>query len=100
MIRALALLAGLALAGCAVQPARAEEGLPPNCAPSKTVLAYLEEKFGETPESIGVESDQTAISVFVSKAGTWTLVRLHRSGVSCILAAGANWSGADKGRGS
>lgn len=83
-----ALLLALALAG---GPAPA--GAPPalaSCGPLDAQRAALA-GYEESPLGYGRAADGLALVMFVSLAGTWTLLSVDAAGVACIEASGDRW---------
>ncbi len=59
------------------------------CGERKSVVAQLEEKYGETRRSIGVQDGRGIIEVYASdKTGTWTILVTNTDGKTCLMAAG------------
>lgn len=82
----IAALLGLAFAA----PSAAAEGR--SCAQREKVVARLAERFGETLQSIGLQSETGMVEVYASEAtGTWTILLTGPDGASCLLAAGQAW---------
>lgn len=63
----------------------------PTCAPHAAVVQSLAEQYREKSQSIGVVDSKTVIEVFVSDAGTWTIIATDTNGKSCVLSAGEGW---------
>lgn len=63
----------------------------PTCAPHAAVVRSLAEQYREKPQSVGVVDSKTVIEVFVSEAGTWTIIATDTNGNSCVLSAGEGW---------
>lgn len=63
----------------------------PTCGPRTVVAQSLAEQYREKPQSIGVVDDKTVVEVFVSDAGTWTIIATDTNGNSCVLSAGEGW---------
>ncbi len=64
----------------------------PACAKRDLVVQRLEERFGETLRSMGLNQNEGLVEVFASEAtGTWTILMTMPDGVSCLLAAGRMW---------
>ncbi|WP_318608740.1 hypothetical protein [Mesorhizobium sp. BAC0120] len=63
----------------------------PTCGPRKEVVAKLAQDFKESQQSVGVVNAQALLEVFVSGAGTWTILATGTDGNSCILSAGKDW---------
>jgi hypothetical protein len=90
MTRAITLLGtvGAAALALSAQPTAAQA---PTCGPHETVVQSLAEQYREQPQSVGVIDNNTVLEVFVSDAGTWTIVVTDTAGRSCVLSAGEGW---------
>lgn len=65
---------------------------PRTCAQREKVVARLAERFGETLQSIGLQSAEGMVEVYASEAtGTWTILLSRPDGATCLLAAGEAW---------
>ena len=62
-----------------------------NCAPLSVMAEELGIEFGEARHAAGLSTQGTLFQVFMSEAGTWTLVISAPDGHACALAAGTNW---------
>ena len=86
-------LARLAIATsllAATPAANAEETAA--CAERAGVVRKLQEKFGETLRSLGLQRDDAVVEVYASEAtGTWTILMTRPDGSTCLLAAGQRW---------
>ncbi len=61
------------------------------CAERAKFLAYFDEKFDESPVSMGLMTDGRVIEVLTSEQGSWTIIVTKASGESCGLASGDAW---------
>ncbi len=61
------------------------------CGPRNNVVANLEKGYSEHPVSMGLASNGAVIEVFLSEAGTFTIVMTRPNGLSCLMAAGKDW---------
>ena len=62
--------------------------LPHSDAVSKLKTSYKEQKIG-----LGLgQRGSSVVELFVSDTGTWTILVTRTNGMSCIAAAGDNWS--------
>jgi hypothetical protein len=75
-VAATTLLAGLVLA----QPVEAQQ----ICGMRDEIVQALQRDYQEQP---------TAMEVFVSEGGTWTMIASGTDGNSCIIASGEGWDG-------
>lgn len=101
MIRSLSIVAIAALGGIASGPA-AQYAEPastmgpasvaePLCGPHTDVASGLREAYDENMVAQGLTSAGVLIEVFASGSGTWTLVLVTPSGVSCLVSHGEGW---------
>ena len=63
----------------------------PKCAPHKEMLALLSDKYQEAPRGLGLVRGTRVVELFVSRAGTWTILATRLDGKACIIAAGKDW---------
>ena len=64
----------------------------PACAQRAEVVQRLEQRYGETPHSAGVQHNNAVVELFASDTtGTWTILMTSPDGLSCLLAAGRLW---------
>lgn len=70
-------------------PATAQQ--PVACGKREDMVKALQSQYGETPRAIGLANQSTAIEIFTSRAGTWTILITRPSGASCIVSAGEAW---------
>lgn len=82
----------LAVVLTAVSPAAAQE---PSCGPRAEITAYLASKFAEQPVGLGLVGDRRLAELWLSEAGTWTMVVTDTANLSCIVAAGESWTSRD-----
>ena len=62
------------------------------CGPRANVIETLESRYQEQRIGVGVAGNQAAVvELFVSEAGTWTIIVTRTSGVSCMVSAGQGW---------
>jgi len=70
-------------------PAHAQTG----CDSRAAVIEGLKQTFQENPVAIGVEQSGNLVELLTADDGdSWTLVVTRPDGISCIAAAGENWS--------
>jgi hypothetical protein len=67
-----------------------------NCGPRDEIVAQLGAVFQEAPNGMGMIDPNAVVEVFVSEAGTFTILASGTDGTSCILASGEGWDGAVK----
>jgi hypothetical protein len=62
------------------------------CAERSTVIARLAERYGETLQSLGLQTNSSILEVYASEAtGTWTILLTRPNGVACLVASGQAW---------
>ncbi len=72
--------------------AEAQTQLP--CADRTAVVLRLEERYGETLQSMGLHQNNSLVEVYASsETGTWTILVTRPDGVACLIAAGQMWDG-------
>lgn len=90
MERAITLFATISAAALALS-VEAGHAQAPACGPHDAVVQSLADQYREKPQSVGVINNDTVLEVFVSEAGTWTIVVTDTDGQSCVLSAGEGW---------
>lgn len=88
-MRKLLIVLGALLIGLSAIPEAARAQMM--CGPRNDVVANLEKGYSEHPVSMGLASNGAVIEVFLSEAGTFTIVMTRPDGLSCLMAAGKNW---------
>lgn len=78
------------LAATAVLPSAAS-AVEVQCAAHKQMVGLLSKKYSEAPMAMGTVNEDRYMQLFVSKAGSWTILVTQADGQACILAAGKNW---------
>ena len=96
LVIAVALL-GLPIAATAGEPADgqfAQSGPRPNsCVPHKVAIDQLAKVFNEKVVGLGLgKNQQSVVELYVSSKGSWTILVTLTNGMSCIAAAGENWT--------
>ena len=61
------------------------------CAARAVVVADLASGYAERPVSMGLASNGAVIEMFLSDAGTFTIVMTRPDGLACLMAVGDNW---------
>ena len=74
---------------CLAWPAPASAAT--RCAPFREMVAFLAERYGETPRAVGLVGGDRVVQVFAGSGGSWTILVTSTAGHSCILAAGEGW---------
>ena len=80
--------------GPAAPPAGAETTEPTVALPCHDyarIVETLEKRYGEAPQALGLQSNGHLLQVFISAAGSWTILTVAPSGIGCIVAAGRSW---------
>lgn len=73
----------------AAGPALAQGGV---CGPRDAIVERLQEKYGETRQSMGLQSNNGVVEIFASdESGTWTILVTLPNGMTCLVAAGEAW---------
>lgn len=75
----------------------AQSGQQPNsCVPHKIAVDQLSEMFNEKVIGLGLgKNQQSVVELYVSSKGSWTILVTLTNGMSCIAAAGENWTAPD-----
>jgi len=94
-------LFGLPFAAGAEEPATgqtAQSGPQPNaCVPHDVAIDQLSKVFNEKVVGLGLgKNQQSVVELFVSSKGSWTILVTLTNGMSCIAAAGNNWTTAQE----
>jgi len=62
------------------------------CADRALVIQRLQERYGESRQSIGLGQNNAVVETFAStETGTWTIIVTLPSGMSCLVASGESW---------
>jgi len=61
------------------------------CAAHSDMIALLAKRYKEVPTAVGLVNENRVVQVFVSQAGTWTIIATKPDGDTCIIAAGKDW---------
>jgi len=62
------------------------------CAERALVVERLQDRFGESRQSIGLGQNNAVVEVFASaQTGTWTIIVTLPSGLSCLVASGESY---------
>ena len=60
------------------------------CAAHDKMVDMLQKKYQESRQAIAV-APRGYVELFVSDAGTWSMLHTNVRGVSCVIAAGEGW---------
>ena len=85
LIATTALAAGLLLSSTA-QAQVAPQGAV--CGERGKFLTHLGKNHKEIPDAMGVTASGRVIEVLTSSGGSWTIIKIHPNGVTCMVAAG------------
>ena len=88
MTRALKIAAFLAAFTAGLWPDQSHSA---QCGRSEPIIAYLGKKYKEEPRAMGTVGSTGFMQLYVSEAGTWTVLLTSPEGISCIVAAGQNY---------
>ena len=62
------------------------------CLPHDEAVVKLDRQYGEQQLGFGLsQHGESVVELFVSEAGSWTVLITRTDGLSCIAAAGDNW---------
>lgn len=61
------------------------------CADHDAMVKLLDKRYKEALSNYGVSGQKNIVEVYVSKAGTFTILVTRTDGVSCVVATGDNW---------
>ncbi len=62
------------------------------CGTYDKVKAFLAKKYQERVYATGLVGPRGAMEIYVSEAGTWTVLLTTPQKISCIVAAGDSWA--------
>jgi hypothetical protein len=94
-------LFGLPLAAGAEEPVEGQlaQNAPRSnaCVPHDVAIDQLAKVFNEKVVGLGLaKNQQSVVELYVSSQGSWTILVTLTNGMSCIAAAGENWTEAQK----
>lgn len=61
------------------------------CAARETLVRHLAERFDESRRAVAIATTGAVLEVFVSPAGSWTVLATVPGGPTCAVAAGHDW---------
>lgn len=67
--------------------------LTARCGKHKDVVAFLGTKFKETRKGMGLINAGQMMELYISDAGSWTVLITRPDGVTCFGPVGKNWTG-------
>ncbi len=66
---------------------------PNSCVPHKIAVEQLSDMFNEKVIGLGLGKNQQSVAeLYVRSKGSWTILVTLTNGMSCIAAAGENWT--------
>jgi hypothetical protein len=63
------------------------------CAEHGAMVDYLASEYHESRQGAGLSARGVVIELYVSEAGTWTLLLSSPAGLACVVDAGDAWDG-------
>lgn len=54
-------------------------------------MQRLADRYGESPQSVGLAANNQIIEVFASDDGTWSVLLTRADGVTCLMASGTHF---------
>ena len=70
-------------------PASAQAVIP--CGQRADIIQKLNEKYSESPVSIGLTNAGSVLEIFASKDRTFSVIVTQPNGIACLIATGGNW---------
>lgn len=61
------------------------------CGNRDEIVRSLTEQFKESAQAVGVVDKNAVLEIFVSPAGTWTIIATGTDGNSCLVSSGEGW---------
>jgi hypothetical protein len=81
-------------------PAFAQAPRQTGCVPHAVAVERLHKEYGESVAGLGLgKNGQSVVELYVGDGRTWTILITLVNGLSCIAAAGDNWTESDKPEG-
>ncbi len=72
----------------------------PSCGARERIVKQLADGFNEKRSAMGLIAADVLLEIFVSPAGTWTVVISNASGLACVVATGEAWTTIERRPGS
>lgn len=63
----------------------------PLCGERRDMQRWLGQRYGELPIGLGAAGPSGIVQLYLSPAGTYSLVATNTAGLSCIVASGDGW---------
>jgi hypothetical protein len=67
------------------------------CGDRGDIAGKLKFNYSEGPVAMGLSMDGSVIEVFASNSGSFTILKTHPSGVTCVIVTGESWEGMSPG---
>lgn len=61
------------------------------CGPHGEIIKVLNGKYQENRRALGLINEKAVMEVYISRKGTWAMLVIDRSGMTCVIAAGDAW---------
>jgi hypothetical protein len=61
------------------------------CGKRDEIVRSLGDQFHEKQQAVGVVDQNAILEIFVSAAGTWTIIATGTDGNSCLVSSGEGW---------
>lgn len=61
------------------------------CGERESIVQSLTQQFKEEAQAVGVVDENAVLEIFVSDAGTWTIIATGTDGNSCLVSSGEGW---------
>lgn len=72
----------------------------PSCGARERIVKQLADAFNEKRSAMGLIAADVLLEIFVSPAGTWTVVISNANGLACVVATGEAWTTIERRPGS
>jgi hypothetical protein len=63
----------------------------PVCSQHDSMVKLLGNRYKEALSQYGISGQTNLVEIYVSKAGTFTIIATRSDGISCIVATGDSW---------
>lgn len=61
------------------------------CGKRDEIVRSLGDQFHEKQQAVGIVDQNAILEIFVSAAGTWTIIATGTDGNSCLVSSGEGW---------
>lgn len=90
------MVSALMLAAIALLNVEAASARPQICDTRLAIVKKLQSQFEESRQVIGSDKNGVVMELFANpNRGTWTILLTNKSGITCVVSAGQNFSAAD-----